>query len=74
MERWEQWSLAANLWERHELSEKLNGAKSAKGEVDEEEGCPIGSVRSAAAACGRRPFRLTRSRQSEFLKKQRWRR
>ena len=33
----EWWSLAANIWERHRLSEKVNVAESAKGEAGEEE-------------------------------------
>ena len=51
--------------ERHRQSEKVNGAESMKGEAGEEEEWRYGSVRSAAAACGRHPFRLTSSYWSE---------
>ena len=43
------------------ISEKLNGAESAKGEAGEKEEWRYGPVRSAAVACGRRWFRLTSS-------------
>ena len=39
--------------------------ESTKGEAGEEEEWRYGPVRSATAACGRRPFRLTRSCWSE---------
>ena len=58
-ETMEWWSLAANLLERHRQSEKVNGAESMKGEAGEEEEWRYGPVRLTAAACGRRPFRLT---------------
>ena len=57
-EMMEWWSLAANLWERHQLSEKVNGAESATGEAGEEEEWRYGWVIFVAATCGHRRFRL----------------
>nr|POF21193.1 uncharacterized protein, mitochondrial [Quercus suber] len=42
---------------------------SVIGFEERERGCPVGPVRSAAAACGRRRFRLTSSCRSEFAEK-----
>ena len=61
--------MAANIWERHRLSEKVNVAESAKGEAGEEEEWRYGQVRSAAAACGRPSLAGL-----GFREKQRWRR
>ena len=61
--------MASNLWERHQLSEKLNGAKSTKGVTGEEEEWTYGPVRSAAATCGRRRFCLTGFCRSGVLRK-----
>ena len=61
--------MVANLWERHRLSEKLNGKESVKGEAGEEEEWRYGPMRLMATACGHRQFRLTNSCWSEFAEK-----
>ena len=65
----EWWSLAANIWERHRLSKRVNGAESAKGEGGEEEEWRYGQVRSMTTTCGRESLASL-----GFREKQRWRR